>query len=73
MARRYKRITYEDRKQIAAYVSDGVSITTIAERLGVSRATLYRELARGGCEGGREMRVSRTAVSYDPDRAQRSI
>lgn len=50
MARKYKRISYEDRKKIEAMCKGGCNAEAIAEAVGVHRGTLYRELQRGGAE-----------------------
>lgn len=41
-------LTLEDRLQIAKYLSEGCSVTDIAEKLSISRATIYNELKRAG-------------------------
>lgn len=56
----YKRITTEDREDIAVYDSRGVSQSVIAEKLGVSQSTISRELKKGADRG-----------SYNPFLAQR--
>lgn len=43
-----KRLKYEDRKEIEKMKNDGVRVVTIAEKIGVHRATIYNELKRGG-------------------------
>lgn len=47
MRKKYKYLTYEDRKRIEKMVARGVRVTEIAEAIGVHRATIYRELRRG--------------------------
>mgnify|MGYP003307618932 CR=1 FL=1 len=47
MAKKYKRITLDDRYIIEQKYLEGVSVAEIAEIIGVSQATVYRELARG--------------------------
>jgi len=56
----YKRITTEDREDIAVYYSRGVPQSMIAEKLGVSQSTISRELKKGANRG-----------SYNPFLAQR--
>ena len=47
MARKYKLITPEDREIIEREYGSGVSVVEIADMVGVSTATAYREIARG--------------------------
>lgn len=47
MARKYRRITYEDRKRIEFLYKNKEPIQCIADMIGVSRPTIYRELERG--------------------------
>lgn len=42
----YRRVTYEDRCQIRAFLHRGVSVKTIAKELGFHKSTIYRELSR---------------------------
>lgn len=44
--RTYKRLTYEQRKAIENMAGDGYRPAEIAERLGVHRSTVSRELKR---------------------------
>jgi len=44
--RRYKYITFADRRQIAALYRSNARPVDIAERLGVTTATVYREWKR---------------------------
>jgi len=53
-------LKYEDRKLIEKMYSDGERVVIIAEKIGVHRATIYKELKRGG-------------TPYNADVAQRSI
>lgn len=41
-------ISYKDRKLIELMQEKGVSVAFMADYIGVHRATLYRELKRGG-------------------------
>ena len=51
MVRKYKYITFSDWKQIAALYQSNTRPADIAERLGVTTATIYRELKRGETVG----------------------
>lgn len=66
MARKYKRLNYEDRKAIEAMCKQGKRAEEIAEAMDVHRATIYHELKRGGAENGNRKR-------YSADMAQRAI
>jgi DNA-binding transcriptional regulator GbsR (MarR family) len=55
------RLTHEDRRQIAAWLADGLGYAEIARRLGRPTSTISREVARNGGPGG-----------YLPDRAQQA-
>lgn len=48
MARKYKRLRYEDRQTIERLCKNGSSVKAIAESLGTHRDTIYRELHRCG-------------------------
>ena len=50
--RRYKYITFQDRRTLAAAYERGERAADIAERLGVTVATVYRELKRGESTDG---------------------
>ena len=52
MARKYKRLRYEDRQTIEAMSRRGSSVKEIADELGTHRDTIYRELKRGGATLG---------------------
>lgn len=47
MGKCWKQLKYEDRLYIHAWLKDKIPVAKIAERLGVSRQTVYRELRRG--------------------------
>ena len=66
MARKYKRLSYEDRKKIEVMCRTGCNVEAIAEAVGVHRGTLYRELQRGGAENGKRQQ-------YSAELAQRAI
>ena len=63
MARKYKRLNYEDRKAIEAMCKRAEEI---AEAMDVHRATIYHELKRGGAENGNRKQ-------YSADMAQKAI
>lgn len=62
MAKSYKRMSYADRVKIKQMIESGIKAINIAEAIGVHRATMYREIERGG---GKD--------AYDPDVAQLKI
>ena len=47
MVRQYRYITFQDRKQISTRYLNGDRVADIADGLGVTAATVYRELKRG--------------------------
>lgn len=64
MARKYKKINYQDRKDLELYMKSGItSPEELALRIGVHVKTLYRELRRGKTKDG----------SYNADLAQRAL
>jgi len=69
MAGKYKFITMEDRQNIAAWYLNGDRPCDIAERLGVSVATVYREIERGHTG---ELDINQRPA-YDPELAQRTV
>lgn len=66
MARKYKRLSYEDRKTIEAMCRAGKKAEEIAAVMDVHRATIYHELQRGGAGGGNRQQ-------YSAELAQRTI
>ena len=64
MARKYKAVTYEDRKKIEKLYKNGCSQQSIADAIGVHRLTICREKKRGWNE---------ETQTYDADRAQRAL
>lgn len=50
MARKYKRLRYEDRQTIEKMLKAGDSVVEIAATLGVHRDTIYKELTRSGTD-----------------------
>lgn len=55
------RLTHEDRRQIAAWLADGLGYAEIGRRLGRPTSTISREVARNGTPG-----------DYLPDHAQQA-
>lgn len=49
--RQYRYITFQDRKQISTRYLNGDRVADIADGLGVTAATVYRELKRGETGG----------------------
>lgn len=52
MARKYKRLHFEDRQTIEVMQRQGCSVADIADKLGVHRDTIYREFKRSGAKRG---------------------
>lgn len=50
MARKYKRLRYEDRQTIEKMLKDHNSVAEIARALGVHRDTIYKEFTRSGTD-----------------------
>lgn len=69
MVRQYRYIDFRDREQIAARYLNGDRVADIAAELGVTTATVYRELKRG--ETGELDRNQRRA--YSPVLAQQRV
>lgn len=63
MARKYKRLRYEDRKNLEKMLRAGDSVEEAAGALGVHRDTIYKELARSGTD----------KHTYSADEGQRAI
>ncbi len=66
MARNYKRLSYKDRQSIQEMCLQGVKPDDIAVKVGVHRATIYRELERGGAD-------RKNHQNYSADLAQKAI
>ena len=47
VARQFKTIEFDDRKTIASMYANGAIAGEIAQKIGVSRTTVYTELKRG--------------------------
>lgn len=73
--RRYKYITFQDRRTLAAAYERGERAADIAERLGVTVATVYRELKRGeSTDGSGNVILDRNQrPAYSPVIAQRTV
>lgn len=73
--RKYKYITFSDRKQIAAWYQDGDRPADIADRLGVSVKTVYLELGRGESvdDDGNVVLDRNQRPAYSPVLAQQRI
>ena len=73
--RRYKYITFSDRKQIAELYRSNARPADIAERLGVTTATIYRELKRGETTGadGAPVLDRNQRRAYNPVIAQQTV
>ncbi len=50
VARKYKRLRYEDRRTIEKMLKAGDSIAVIAVAVGVHRDTIYKEFNRSGTD-----------------------
>lgn len=48
MARKYRKLCYEDRQTIERMLKEESSVELIADSLGVHRDTIYKEIARSG-------------------------
>ncbi len=66
---KYRYLTYEDRKNLEAWYSDGVPLQNIADRLNVHISTVYRELERGCAV----KKSPNTRPTYSAEAAQRVI
>ena len=73
--RRYKYITFADRKQIAELYRSNARPADIAEQLGVTTATIYRELKRGETAGadGAPVLDRNQRRAYNPVIAQQTV
>lgn len=70
MTRQFKTVEFEDRKTIAAMYAAGAVAEEIAQKIGVSRTTVYTELKRGqdGVTLDKNFRPA-----YDPELAQKRV
>ena len=75
MVRRYKYITFSDRREIAALYQANARPADIAARLGVTTATIYRELKRGETAGedGAPVLDRNRRRAYNPVIAQQTV
>ncbi len=73
--RRYKYITFADRKQIAELYRSNARPADIAARLDVTTATIYRELKRGETAGedGAPVLDRNKRRAYNPGIAQQTV
>ena len=72
--RKYRYITFADRRQIAARYLSGERVADIAESVGVSAAAVYRELKRGAVIGEDGPVLDRNQrPAYNPVTAQQSV
>lgn len=63
VARKYKRLRYEDRQVIEKMSRAGSRVIDIANALGVHRDTIYKEYTRCGA----------TADTYSAEKAQETL
>ena len=70
VARQFKTIEFDDRKTIASMYANGAIAGEIAQKIGVSRTTVYTELKRGqdGVTLDKNFRPA-----YDPELAQKRV
>ena len=75
MVRKYKYISFSDRKQIAALYQTNARPADIAEKIGVTTATIYRELKRGETVGedGAPVLARNRRRAYNPVIAQQTV
>ena len=75
MVRKYKYITFLDRKQIAALYQSNARPADIAEKIGVTVAAIYRELKRGETVGedGAPVLDRNQRRAYNPVIAQQTV
>lgn len=70
MEKQFRTIEFEDRKAIAVMYAEGVRAADIAEKIGVSRTTVYTELKRG--QDGVTL-DGNLRFAYDPVLAQKRV
>jgi len=63
MPRKYKKLSYEDRKTLEKIFKSGGDVKFAAETLGVHRDTIYKELSR----------CKLTKGNYNADAAQKLL
>lgn len=63
VARKYKRLRYEDRKIIERMSREGAKVVDIAKAIGVHRDTIYKEYTRCGA----------TPETYRAEKAQEML
>lgn len=64
--RKYRRLLYQDRKDIERLCKRGKKVAEIADELGVHKATIYHELTRGGASKG-------NYSLYNAEKAQKNL
>ena len=64
MSRKYKRITYEDRKEIEKLINADTKKNVVCEQIGISRGTLFGELKRGTNPNTGEYEALRAQKNY---------
>lgn len=69
--RTYRRVNYQDRCQILAFLQAKVGIGKIAERLGFDKSTIYREISRNSSEQGYEAQKAETLARKRYERCSR--
>ena len=69
MVRQYRYIDFRDRKEISTRYLNGDRVADIADGLGVTTATVYRELKRGET-GGLDRNLRK---AYNPVLAQQRV
>lgn len=69
MVRQYRYIDFQDRKEISTRYLNGDRVADIADGLGVTTATVYRELKRGET-GGLDRNLRK---EYNPVLAQQRV
>jgi len=69
MVRQYRYIDFQDRKEISTRYLNGDRVADIADGLGVTTATVYRELKRGET-GGLDRNLRK---AYNPVLAQQRV
>lgn len=68
---RYRRVTDEDRLLTQAFLSEGLTFSAIADKLGFHRSTIGREISRNaGGRGYRRKQAGRKAAERQAYREQ---
>lgn len=69
----YRRVTYEDRVQIKAYIDASASISVVAQALGFHKATIYRELKRNSLKSNYSAKVATSLAVERFKRCRRKV